>query len=353
MSRHEAAANGSDASGAAVALQPWESDTGFGERVLRTVTAHFNTVAARHYRLQPREWCMLGSIVATRCCAPPGVSGTVERDGSRKEGDDDLGVGSKYSMEVVTMATGTKCLGRDALRGSAGRLLRDVHAEVLARRGLKVYVRMCVACVACVVLTCVWHGHACRLLLAEMKRMVVDAAYVSRWIERVRDAGSSARQPPFRIRRGVDFHLFISDTPCGDASLVQVDTPCPATISCPKPAPCVGSSGGASGSGDSGGSAPATTSTSAPAAGSASSAAAVAASEAVQAAARAGAGGSRWTGAKPVGRWSRAEVQGKRDAQFVGVLRTKSGRSDLSLGQRSNSMCCSDKIARCGVCQVV
>ena len=193
-----------------------------------------------------------------------------------------------------------------------------------------------------------------------MKRMVVDAAYVSRWIERVPDAGCSVHQPPFRIRRGVDFHLFISDTPCGDASLVQVDTRCPAIISCGKPAACVGSSGGAGGSGGSDGSAPATTSTSAPAAGSASSAAAVAASEAVQpgsgavqAAARAGAGGSRWTGAKPVGRWSRAEVQGKRDAQFVGVLRTKSGRSDLSLGQRSNSMCCSDKIARCGVCPVV
>lgn len=46
-----------------------------------------------------------------------------------------------------------------------------------------------------------------------------------------------------------------------------------------------------------------------------------------------------FTGAKPTFGW-------KEKTQQTGVLRTKSGRSDIPVSHRSTSMSCSDKIAR-------
>ncbi|XP_030587609.1 tRNA-specific adenosine deaminase 1 isoform X2 [Archocentrus centrarchus] len=93
------------------------------------------------------------------------------------------------AMEVVSLGTGTKCIGQTSMSPS-GDVLNDSHAEVIARRG------------------CV------RYLIQELRGAVSGR-------------GSSVfcaadERGKWRIRPGVSFLLFSSHTPCGDASIIPV-----------------------------------------------------------------------------------------------------------------------------------
>ncbi|XP_041853654.1 tRNA-specific adenosine deaminase 1 isoform X2 [Melanotaenia boesemani] len=105
---------------------------------------------------------------------------------------------TRSEMEVVSMGTGTKCIGRAAM-SPAGDVLNDSHAEVIARRG------------------CI------RYLIHEMSRAVSGR-------------GSAVFCPSdqrckFRLHPGVSFLFFTSHTPCGDASIIPMSDsqsqPCP------------------------------------------------------------------------------------------------------------------------------
>jgi hypothetical protein len=184
---------------------------------------------------QPFEWTVVAAIVAT---TPAGGA-----------------------PQVLSLGAGTKCLGRAALRGGAARglALHDCHAEVLARRALA---RGLLEEMAAHAWRCGSGGACARGLLAH--------------------GDLAAGERAFWLRPGVALHLYISDSPCGDA---QRYADADATQ-------CEGSAGGAS----------------------------------------AGAGVRR-TGALAV-------------AGDDGALRTKSGRSDIAPARRTHSMSCSDKVAR-------
>lgn len=90
--------------------------------------------------------------------------------------------------KVVSLGTGLKCLPLVAYSTEQLRhqLVRDMHAEVLARRGLLAYLRR------------------------EMGRAREDSSSVI-----VRDATTGL----FRLREGIRFVMYMSQAPCGDASM--------------------------------------------------------------------------------------------------------------------------------------
>ncbi|XP_077470616.1 double-stranded RNA-specific editase B2-like [Stigmatopora argus] len=93
------------------------------------------------------------------------------------------------SAQVVAMATGTKCLDRDAGEGA----LRDCHAEVVCRRALL------------------------RFLYAQLETLLMSPPEVTATASIFEAA--SGRPAVFRLRDRVGFHMFVTWSPCGDARL--------------------------------------------------------------------------------------------------------------------------------------
>ncbi|XP_034542366.1 tRNA-specific adenosine deaminase 1 isoform X2 [Notolabrus celidotus] len=127
-----------------------------------------------------REWTLLAAVVQISRCPD---SDTVKK-------------------EVVSLGTGTKCIGQTAMSPS-GDVLNDSHAEVIARRG------------------CI------RYLMTELHRAVSgeDSSVFCQAEERGK----------WRLQPGVSFLFFTSHTPCGDASIVPMaegqSQPCPPVTS--------------------------------------------------------------------------------------------------------------------------
>lgn len=104
------------------------------------------------------------------------------------------------AVEVVSLGTGTKCVGQTSMSPS-GDVLNDSHAEVIARRG------------------CI------RYLIQELRGAVSGRASSV--------FCAADERGKWRLRPGVSFLLFCSHTPCGDASII------PVTDSQPQPCPPV------------------------------------------------------------------------------------------------------------------
>ncbi|WCJ19439.1 Double-stranded RNA-specific adenosine deaminase [Euphorbia peplus] len=96
-------------------------------------------------------------------------------------------------LEVVSLGTGTKCLGRSHL-SSRGDLVNDSHAEIIARRALL------------------------RLFYTEIqncfrsKQLQEDT---ERYLFELEEDGTS--QSKFKLKAGWRLHLYISQLPCGSA----------------------------------------------------------------------------------------------------------------------------------------
>ncbi|ELT95084.1 hypothetical protein CAPTEDRAFT_224434, partial [Capitella teleta] len=133
-----------------------------------------------------REWTLMAAMVMTHHM---GKGNAFLPDCGRDE-TVVSGAEPEYfnSMEVVSLATGTKCLSESKLK-SNGCILHDSHAEILARRGF------------------------IRFLLAEIELCVCGG---SRYVESTLD-GAGKRL--FNLKPSVRLHLFTSHTPCGDASI--------------------------------------------------------------------------------------------------------------------------------------
>ena len=98
---------------------------------------------------------------------------------------------------VVSMATGTKCASFDR-RGARGTVIADAHAEVLARRGARR-----------------WLGEEARAAREgrESAFEVVNGGG--------RDGGGGENK--YALRRGFEFAVYCSQSPCGDASVYDDD----------------------------------------------------------------------------------------------------------------------------------
>ena len=100
------------------------TDRAFADRVARAVTSTYDSLP-KNGKPAASEWTILAGIVVAR----PRHGGASGRSGV--EGRQDGGV-VEEDLEVVALATGSKCLSGVKLRKD-GKVLNDSHAEVLAR----------------------------------------------------------------------------------------------------------------------------------------------------------------------------------------------------------------------------
>ena len=94
---------------------------------------------------------------------------------------------TKCSLKVVSMGTGSKCVGQNKLSND-GDILNDSHAEVIARRGFLRYI---------------YHKMEIAISGQESDLFILDPI-----------------SKKFLQREGVAFIFFSSHTPCGDASII-------------------------------------------------------------------------------------------------------------------------------------
>ncbi|XP_028304113.1 LOW QUALITY PROTEIN: tRNA-specific adenosine deaminase 1 [Gouania willdenowi] len=150
------------------------------DEVARLCYERFRSLPRRGKPEAGREWTLLAAVLK------------VTRDGDP----------SSAEMEVVSMGTGTKCIGRTAMSPS-GDVLNDSHAEVIARRG------------------CV------RYLIQELHEAVSSRSSCV--------FSPADQEGKWKLHTGVSFIFFTSHTPCGDASIIPMtgshSQPCPPVIS--------------------------------------------------------------------------------------------------------------------------
>ncbi|XP_017618417.1 tRNA-specific adenosine deaminase TAD1 isoform X3 [Gossypium arboreum] len=96
--------------------------------------------------------------------------------------------------EVIALGTGTKCIGRSKLTHS-GNIVNDSHAEIIARRALL------------------------RFFYAEIQCLNDNNGFQNSIFESELDGSGGIK---YKIRAGWKLHLYISQLPCGDASLCLV-----------------------------------------------------------------------------------------------------------------------------------
>uniref|UniRef100_A0A2N9G5N2 A to I editase domain-containing protein n=1 Tax=Fagus sylvatica TaxID=28930 RepID=A0A2N9G5N2_FAGSY len=109
-------------------------------------------------------------------------------------------------VEVVALGTGTKCIGRSLL-SSRGDILNDSHAEIIARRAL---LRFFYAQIQCLT-----HFYNKQNHIDGSKMLQgVDIDNLSFQLD-----ADSVGQGKYKIKPGWQLHLYISQLPCGAASL--------------------------------------------------------------------------------------------------------------------------------------
>jgi tRNA-specific adenosine deaminase 1 len=247
--------------------------TELADCVARVALDHYERILPTKGKPKEDEWTVYAALVAT----------TLETAAA--------GNGSRRHCWVVSSATGTKCT---AARSNQGYILHDSHAEALVRRGLV------------------------RVLWKEVERLQQEkrsdkttAAGTTSADDQNRLLEETCKPNSYRLLSDIDLHLYISDSPCGDASIYSLD-------------------------------------------GHDNTELLLNAADKVQ-----------FTGAKVIVSQATAvdsaacgghhqllegSAVAREDVQLLGKLRTKSGRSNIIAEQRSTCMSCSDKLVRWSVC---
>nr|XP_012422343.1 PREDICTED: tRNA-specific adenosine deaminase 1 [Odobenus rosmarus divergens] len=145
---------------------------------------HYRTRLPKQGKPEPnREWTLLAAVVKIKPAAVQACSGTNKP--------------AQVTKEVVSMGTGTKCIGQSKMRKS-GDILNDSHAEVIARRSFQRYLL-----------------HQLHLAAA----LKEDSIFVP-----------GTQRGLWKLRPDLLFVFFSSHTPCGDASIIPMlefeDQPC-------------------------------------------------------------------------------------------------------------------------------
>ncbi|EGW30211.1 uncharacterized protein SPAPADRAFT_63824 [Spathaspora passalidarum NRRL Y-27907] len=141
-----------------------------GNKIAREVIKTFNDLKIKSGKPTQRsngvkEWTVLASIVALI---------------SNNEGDD-------FELYPVTLTTGVKALPNKTRSYSQGLIVHDLHAEILSLRLFNWY------------------------LLDEIEKLITNTEYKCMLIEKTPNG--------FKLKSHVKLALFITEPPCGDASM--------------------------------------------------------------------------------------------------------------------------------------
>jgi hypothetical protein len=152
--------------------------TTLADSIARTAIDHYDRILPTKGKPKENEWTVYAALVATCTSASK----------------------SNNRRWVVSCATGTKCT---AARNEQGCILHDSHAEVLTRRGL------------------------IRVLWKEIAQLQKDSSKKPAPTETASDdnlllEASTTTPNQFRLRSCVQLHFYISDAPCGDASIYSL-----------------------------------------------------------------------------------------------------------------------------------
>ncbi|KAL7121330.1 hypothetical protein ACP275_02G175700 [Erythranthe tilingii] len=109
-------------------------------------------------------------------------------------------------LKVVALGTGTKCIGHSR-RSYRGDVVNDSHAEVIARRSL---LRYLYAEIDCITKKCVDRSRS-NGSLALQSDVTNNSIFCL--------SSDKLGQGKFKLKPGWQLHLFVSQLPCGDASL--------------------------------------------------------------------------------------------------------------------------------------
>ncbi|XP_048728117.2 tRNA-specific adenosine deaminase 1-like [Ostrea edulis] len=139
-------------------------DEKFADKVADLCYAKYQSLPKKGKPQRDKEWTLLSCVVLTR---------------NAKE------------MRVVSLGTGTKCIGKSKL-SPEGDTVSDCHAEIVARRAFL------------------------RYLYAELTEAYSDRK------SQIFDAPDSTSNK-CQLKSGIHFHFFSSHTPCGDASIFPKD----------------------------------------------------------------------------------------------------------------------------------
>lgn len=139
-----------------------------------------------------REWTVYAAIVVSQ---------------QRKERNNSKNISNTYSeLWVASCATGSKCCAYQP--DNDGLVICDSHAEVLAKRGLQRMLWMEIE-------------HGLKLLADDsFKGYNNDDDDAHRLLDM--SIGSDNNDVSFILRKSVQLHMYISDSPCGDASIYNI-----------------------------------------------------------------------------------------------------------------------------------
>ncbi|XP_042086687.1 tRNA-specific adenosine deaminase 1 isoform X6 [Ovis aries] len=145
---------------------------------------HYGSRLPKQGKPEPnREWTLLAAVVKIQL--------TADQACDRSDGP------VQVTKEVVSMGTGTKCIGQSKMRKS-GDILNDSHAEVIARRSFQRYLL-----------------HQLHLAAALKEESIFLPG---------------SQRGLWKLRPDLLFVFFSSHTPCGDASIIPMlefeDQPC-------------------------------------------------------------------------------------------------------------------------------
>lgn len=107
-----------------------------------------------------------------------------------------VAVTSDTTPHVLALGTGTKCIGRD-IDNASGCFLSDSHAEVVARRAFV------------------------RFLCHEIYRSLVAPSAAARSPYIVLAEKQCEGSPAFELNPDYKLHMYVSDSPCGDAAVYE------------------------------------------------------------------------------------------------------------------------------------
>ncbi|CAG8444980.1 4655_t:CDS:10 [Scutellospora calospora] len=150
-------------------IKPWESNsTKFSLQIADICHKKFKTIGKNGKPLafqNNSEWTVLAGIVACH----------IKESG-------------EYYLDCISLGSGLKCLPQSKLC-KTGNLIHDSHAEILTRRGFL------------------------KFIIDEMKSVLnSESTYFCL---------NNTNYPPFKLKDNITFHMYISQAPCGDASVTS------------------------------------------------------------------------------------------------------------------------------------